>query len=128
MTLEYANLNYQGLEYPQTDVSAMEYVHLDYFTNDATALDFFLISADPYIEIAYSIPLVTGSWQSVDIPLSAYNFTVEELENVFQFKTEGNGTVWFDNLYFWKAPAAAGTDTSLSALTVDGSSIADFGA
>ena len=29
-TLEYANLNYQGLEYPQTDVSAMEYVHLDY--------------------------------------------------------------------------------------------------
>ena len=46
-TLEYASLNYQGLEYPQTDVSAMEYVHLDYFTNDATALDFFLISADP---------------------------------------------------------------------------------
>ena len=29
-TLEYANLNYQGLDYPATDVSAMEYVHLDY--------------------------------------------------------------------------------------------------
>ena len=40
-TLEYANLNYQGLEYPATDVSAMEYVHLDYYTDDATALDFF---------------------------------------------------------------------------------------
>ena len=26
-TLEYANLNYQGLEYPQTDVSAMEFLH-----------------------------------------------------------------------------------------------------
>ena len=25
-TLEYANLNYQGLDYPATDVSAMEYV------------------------------------------------------------------------------------------------------
>ena len=36
--------------------------------------------------------------------------------------------MYFDNIYFWKAPAAAGTDTSLSALTVDGSSIADFGA
>ena len=35
--------------------------------------------------------------------------------------------MYFDNLYFWKAPAAAGTDTSLSALTVDGSSIAGFG-
>ena len=50
------------------------------------------------------------------------------LDRVFQFKTEGNGTVYFDNIYFWKAPAAAGTDISLSALTVDGSSIVDFGA
>ena len=77
-TLEYASLNYQGLEYPQTDVSAMEYVHLDYYTDDATALDFFLISADPYLENAYSIPVVTGSWQSIDIPLSEY--TVPELD------------------------------------------------
>ena len=57
-----------------------------------------------------------------------YIFTATDLDKVFQFKTEGNGTVYFDNLYFWKAPAAQGTDTSLSALTVDGSSIADFGA
>ena len=77
------------------------------------------------LKLPYGIPIVTGSWQSVDIPLSAYNFTVEELENVFQFKTEGNGTVWFDNLYFWKAPAVAGTEP-LSALTLDGSTIADF--
>ena len=65
------------------------------------------------------------SWQSIDIPLSVYT---ANLDRVFQFKTVGNGTVYLDNLYFWKAPAAAGTDTSLSALTVDGSSIADFGA
>ena len=121
--LEYANLNYQGLDFSTTDVSAMEYVHLDYYTNDATALDFYLISTGPK-ENAYPIPVVTGSWQSIDIPLSAY--TVPELDKVFSFKTEGNGTVWFDNIYFWKAPAAAGTDTSLSALTVDGNSIADF--
>ena len=55
-------------------------------------------------------------------------YTVPELDKVFQFKTVGNGTVWFDNIYFWKAPAAQGTDISLSALTVDGSSIVDFGA
>ena len=35
--------------------------------------------------------------------------------------------MYLDNLYFWKAPAAAGTDTSLSDLTVDGSTIANFG-
>ena len=103
----------------------MEYVHLDYYTNDATALDLFLISANPTLESAYSIPVVTGEWQSVDIPLSVYN---ANLDRVFQFKTVGNGTVYIDNLYFWKAPTAAGTDTTLSALTVDGNSIADFGA
>ena len=71
------------------------------------------------------------SWQSIDIPLSVFT---ANLDRVFKFKVHtaplawGNGTVWFDNLYFWKAPAAVGTDTSLSALTVDGSSIADFGA
>ena len=124
-TLEYANLNYQGLQYPATDVSAMEYVHLDYKTDDATALDFFLISANPTVENAFSITIVTGSWQSIDIPLSVYT---ANLDRVFNFKTVGNGTVYLDNLYFWKAPAAAGTDSSLSALTVDGSSIADFGA
>ena len=103
----------------------MEYVHLDYKTADATALDFSLISANPTVETAYSITIVTGGWQSIDIPLSVYN---ANLDRVFQFKTVGNGTVYFDNIYFWKAPAAAGTDTSLSALTVDGSSIAGFGA
>ena len=69
----------------------------------------------------YIIRPVTGGWQSVDIPLSEYD---ANKDRVFQFKTVGNGTVYLDNLYFWKAPAAAGTDTSLSALTVNGSSIA----
>ena len=94
------------------------------------ALVFYLTSANPYLDSAYSIDIVTGSWQSIDIPLSVFT---ANLDRVFKFKSThssssmwGNGTVWFDNLYFWKAPAAAGTDTSLSALTVDGSSIADF--
>ena len=70
-----------------------------------------------------AIPIVTGSWQSIDIPLISIT---ANLDRVFQFKTVGNGNVYFDNFYFWKAPAAAGTDISLSALTVDGSSIAGF--
>ena len=122
-TLEYANLNYQGMQYAVSDVSAMEYVHLDYKTADATALDFYLISQNPTVENPYSIAIVTGGWQSIDIPLSVYT---ANLDRVFQFKTVGNGTVYLDNLYFWKATSAAGTDTSLSALTVDGNSIADF--
>ena len=53
-TLEYAGLNYQGLDYSTTDISAMEYVHLDYKTDDATALDFYLISTNPTVENPYS--------------------------------------------------------------------------
>ena len=73
-TLEYANLNYQGMEYPETDVSAWRYVHLDYYTNDATALEFSLISPGPEktLENAYDIAaeeVCTGQWVSVDIPL-----------------------------------------------------------
>ena len=121
-TLEYANLNYQGFEYSTTDVSAMEYVHLDYYTDDATALNFSVISDGK--ENAYTIPVVTGSWQSIDISMSEY--TVADLTQAIQFKTEGDGTVYLDNLYFWKAPTVAGTQ--LADLTVDGSTIADFGA
>ena len=54
-------------------------------------------------------------------------YSTANLDRVFQFKTVGDGTVYLDNLYFWKAPAAQGTDTSLSDLTVNGSSIAGFG-
>ena len=78
-----------------------------------------------YLENAYSIPVVTGAGKVLTFHCQ---YTVPELDKVFQFKTVGNGTVWFDNIYFWKAPAAQGTDISLSALTVDGSSIVDFGA
>ena len=90
-TLEYENLNYQGLDFSTTDVSAMEYVHLDYYTDDATALEFFVISDGK--ENAYSIPVVTGSWQSIDIPLSEY--TVPELDKVFpiQNRRRWNGLV-----------------------------------
>ena len=91
--------------------------------DDATALDFYLISENPTVENAFSISIVTGSWQSIDIPLSVYT---ANLDRVFQFKTSGNGTVYLDNLYFWKAPTNQSTDASLSDLTVNGSTVTGF--
>ena len=127
-TLKYANLNYQGLEYTGSDVSAMEYVHLDYYTDDATALQFFLIAGgENHYDIAATDGITTGQWVGIDIPLSFYSDAGRDLTNAIQFKTVGNGTVYFDNLYFWKNPTAAGTDTSLSDLTVNGTTIAGFG-
>jgi hypothetical protein len=125
-TLQYAGLNYQGMIYPNTDVSAMEYLHVDYYTEDATSLQLYLIAAG---EVAYDISatdgITTGQWVGVDIPMSTYAELTLTAAN--QFKTTGDGTVWLDNLYFWKASSAAGTVTTLSDLTVDGSTIAGFG-
>ena len=103
-TLKYENLNYQGLNYEEhTDVSSMDYIHLDYYTNDATEFEFSLISHGPQ-ENSYNIAtnegIILGQWVSIDIPLNSY--TVPDLSNLFQFKTDGNGTLFLDNLYFWK--------------------------
>ena len=125
-TLKYANLNYQGLGYTGTDVTGMDFVHLDYFTLDSTDIRFFLIgNGENDYNIGSELGITTGQWVSVDIPLTHY--TAADQSNVYQFKTEGNGTVYLDNLYFWKTPTAAGTDASLSDLTVDGTTVAGFG-
>ncbi|WP_139956880.1 T9SS type A sorting domain-containing protein [Flavicella sediminum] len=127
--IKYANLNYQGTEYTNpTDVSAMEYVHLDYYTTDATAFQFFLIAGgENAYDVAATDGITTGQWVGIDIPLSFYVEAGRNLTAAFQFKTVGNGTLYLDNIYFWKNPAAAGTDASLSALTVDGDAISGFG-
>ena len=102
-TLKYANLNYQGTDFngDKQDVSAMTHFHLDYFTYDSSALQFFLINNDT--EIAYDIQadlgLTTGSWVSLDIPLAKWPI---DLTTIREFKVVGNGTVYFDNWYFYK--------------------------
>lgn len=101
-TLKYAGLNYQGTQFPNTDVSAYKYLHIDYYTANSSALNFYLISPGP-VETPYSLPVPSGAgtatgWKSIDIPLSA--FSPVDLSNIFQFKVEGNGDIYFDNIYF----------------------------
>lgn len=122
-TLQYENLNYQGTEYPAQDVSGYEYLHVDFWTANSTDLGIYLIS--PGAETEYVFDIVPASWVSVDIPLSHFVPPVN-LANVIQFKVEGNGDIWFDNLYFWKTPTAQGTDATLSDLKVDGTTIPGF--
>lgn len=125
-TLKYANLNYQGIDYTSTNVSAMEYVHLDYYTDDATNFDFYLIAGgENAYDIDAQLTIKTGQWVSVDIELATV-FAARDLTAAFQFKTVGNGTIYLDNLYFWKPAAAAGSDATLSDLKVDGVTITGF--
>jgi len=97
-TLKYTGLNYQGLQLgsPQ-NVSAMSFVHLDFWTANSTTLKVFLISTGP-VETAFTLTVPTSGWSSIDIPLSA--FAPVNLNDVIQFKFEGNGDIYLDNIYF----------------------------
>jgi hypothetical protein len=96
-------LNYQGTEFIAQDVSGMTYLHIDYWTDNSTALNFFVISQTPTVDSDYhTFALVSEQWVSVDIPLTT--FPNVDLTDVFQFKVEGNGTIYWDNFYFYSNP------------------------
>lgn len=106
-TLVYTGLNYQGLQFGSNqNVSGKTYLHLDYYTANSTALNVYLICPPgspggqaPWEKAqALSVPTANG-WNSVDIPLA--NFTPQvALNNVFQLKFDGNGTIYLDNILF----------------------------
>ena len=128
--LLYDNLNYQGTEItPALDVSSKTKIHIDFFTGNASALQFFLISPDgddadeAAEEKAYDLDVTTspGEWNSVDIDLSHFSDVVD-LTDVFQLKVVGNGTVYFDNIFFYGGGSQSGTNYSaVYSGTFDGS-------
>ena len=115
--LKMASLNYQGIEItPALDLSSKSKLHIDYFTGDATALNFFLISPDgdddntdnEQKEYALDVTTSPGEWNSVDIDLSHFSDLVD-LSNVIQLMVTGNGTAYFDNIFFYGGGAQSGT-------------------
>lgn len=123
-TIKYQNLNFQGTELVNLDVSGYEYFHLDFWTANTTSLEFFLISPGPN-EKGFTLDITPETWVSVDIPLDFFAPPVN-LSDIFQFKVEGNGDVWFANWYFWNSGSGPGSDASLSDLKVDGETIPGF--
>ncbi|WP_264521869.1 T9SS type A sorting domain-containing protein [Flavobacterium sp. N1994] len=104
------NLNYQGLDFGgNINATAMTTFHVDVWTANETSLQFYQINNGGG-ERSYTLtPLVQNSWNSYDIPLTAWTsqsgFAVNAL---FQFKVVGSGgkTVYFDNMYFYRAATA----------------------
>ena len=100
--IKYSNLNYQGIALAgSNDVSAMEYLHVDIWSAASTALNLFMISTGP-VEVSYTVAVPTVGWLSLDIPLSA--FGAVNMADLIQFKFDGNGKFWMDNLYLYKLP------------------------
>ncbi|MCB1046039.1 MAG: hypothetical protein KDC10_02460 [Calditrichaeota bacterium] len=126
--LQYANFNYQGtqLASPQ-DLSLMEFMHVDVYTADETSVNVYPISISTG-ERPFNMALTANSWNSFDIDLDHFRDLGMTMGDIHQLKFDGgtNGTIYLDNIYFWKNPTAAGTDATLSDLTVDGATVAGF--
>ncbi len=106
-TLVYTGLNYQGLQFGSNqNVATKQFLHLDFYSANSTALNVSLIcppgspgGQSPW-EKAYALTVPTANgWNSVDIPLSYFTPQVA-LNNVFQLKFDGNGTIYLDNILF----------------------------
>ncbi len=119
-------LTFYGAQWTAANVSEFDTVHLDYYATTSTAFNFYLIDQAAGIpggapqEPRYAFgpggdaPLQTGEWVGVDIPLQHFldfntgNFTFN-LNNIFQWKFDGNGNLFFDNIYFYKeGPSSVG--------------------
>ncbi|MBS3993050.1 MAG: hypothetical protein KGZ87_04980, partial [Bacteroidetes bacterium] len=107
--LQYIKLSYQGIQFGSTvDASSMEYLHIDVWTADVTSIEIYPISIASG-EKKVTKTLVKDQWNSFDIPLSDFTSQGLSMADLHQFKFVGapwaGGTVFIDNLYFYKAPS-----------------------
>lgn len=108
--LNYINLSYQGTQFANNvDVSGMEFLHMDVWTADVQKFTTFLISKTsgekPVVK-----DLKAGEWTTIEIPITAFTSQGLTVKDIFQFKFEGTppgqGSVFIDNIYFYKTPGA----------------------
>jgi hypothetical protein len=112
LTKQLLQFNYQGivLQAP-VNLSSFEKIHLDVFKTDQAQIKLSMIHEGGG-DITRLLNITQPGWNSFDLPLSS--FTGLNLTKVHQLKlegapTQGNTTVFFDNLYFYK-----GASTSLA--------------
>jgi hypothetical protein len=110
--LNYIKLTYQGIDIGSAvDASTMETLHIDIWSADNISINIYplpsgVAQAD---ERFVTKTLVPNQWNSFDIPLSDFTSQGLPLNNLKQFKFVGNpsgaGTVFIDNIYFYKIPS-----------------------
>ncbi|OIQ30313.1 MAG: hypothetical protein BM564_02780 [Bacteroidetes bacterium MedPE-SWsnd-G2] len=112
--IQYGDLTYQGIQIGETvDASTMEFLHIDVWTaTEDYALDVYPISISSGEQLVQLNP-VAGEWNSYDIPLSDFTDQGLSMADIHQFKfvgiPDGAGTVFIDNLYFYKEPGGVVT-------------------
>jgi hypothetical protein len=108
--IQYTNLNYQGINIgSEVNASSMEMLHIDIWTADATSINIYPLpnGVQPADERFVTKTLVADQWNSFDIPMTDFTDKGLTVDKLLQFKFVGSGTVFLDNLYFYKASAAS---------------------
>ena len=131
-TKKYTNLTFAGIEFTgaPVDASAMTNFHIDLWTPDATAAPALLkiklvdfgangafgggddVEHEITLTAATTPALATGSWMSLDIPLSAFTGLTTRGHLAQMIISGSLRTLFVDNVYFSRAATATAPTTA----------------
>ncbi len=115
------NWGFYGAKWDAVDVTSYDFIHLDYYAQSAASFQFFALDAslgttvccgnaqEPRYFVGGSNPdvaLIQGQWVSLNIPLTTFSNYAALVDgtwdgtDVIQWKFEGEGILYFDNVYF----------------------------
>lgn len=106
--IQYSNLNYQGINIgSEVNASTMEFLHIDIWSADDKTIDIYPLpkGVQPANERFLKKTLEAGKWNSFNIPMSDFTSQGLPVNELLQFKFVGSGTVFIDNIYFYKQPS-----------------------
>ncbi len=115
--LQYVNLSYQGIQFAAAqDLTGMEYLHMDVWTAKVDRIETSLISVSNGEKPVWRT-LTKDAWTSIEIPLSEFTSQGLTIADIHQLKFVGDawaaGTVFIDNIYFYKPSASSTFDDGL---------------
>jgi len=98
----------------------MEILHLDIWTPDATSIDIYPLpnGVKPEDERFVTKDLKPNSWTTINIPMSDFTDQGLPVDKLKQFKFVGSGTVFIDNIYFYKAQSLGIDDQYLTNISI----------
>jgi hypothetical protein len=106
------------------DATGMTHVHMDVWSPDATAVKLKLVDTgfSPTHEHEETVPISTGSWQTVVIPMETFVTNgLDPSDNITQYiiSADGGSTLFVDNFYFY-AGVADPTEDPTTVLSIFG--------
>jgi Secretion system C-terminal sorting domain len=97
------------------DISTMEKIHIDYWTPSPNPISVKIVNTvnSPVTESIVSLgPVVTGSWQSIDLDMSNFAGTLTDKTKITQLLIDPSAPsiLFVDNFYFYKGTALNNLD------------------